>query len=133
MHLLWQRSVRFIAASLLVAVTFPAQSFAEYHVATSADLQKEAVAASQARQNNVKNLANMLSTPQAERALKTANMDPAKVKTAIASLSDSELAQLNVRASKAQADFAAGRLDDRDLLLILVGIAALILIIVAVR
>lgn len=133
MHLIRQRSVRFIAACLVVAVIFPAQSLAEYHVASSADLQKEALAASQARQNNVNNLTGMLSTPQAEKAMKTARIDPAKVKTAIASLSDSELVQLNARASKAQADFAAGRLDDRDLLLILVGIAALILIIVAVR
>jgi hypothetical protein len=48
-------------------------------------------------------------------------------------LSDAELAQLAQRANTAQADFAAGTLSDRDLLLILVGIAVIVLIIVAVR
>jgi hypothetical protein len=60
-------------------------------------------------------------------------MDPAQVKTAVSTLSDQELAQLASRAEKAQADFAAGRLSDRDLIIILIAIAALILIIVAVR
>jgi hypothetical protein len=60
-------------------------------------------------------------------------MDPAQVKTAVSTLNDAELAQLASRADKAQADFAAGRLSDRDLIIILVAIAALILIIVAVR
>jgi hypothetical protein len=133
MYLIWQRSVRVIAACLLVAVGFPAQMLAEYHVAGSADLQREVIAASQARQNNVNNLSKILSGPEAEKAMKAAKIDPARVKTAIASLSDSELAQLSARASKAQADFAAGTMSDRDLLLILVGVAVLILIIVAVR
>jgi hypothetical protein len=60
-------------------------------------------------------------------------MDPERVKSAMATLSDQELAALALRSEKAQADFAAGALTDRDLLIILVGIAALILIIVAVR
>jgi hypothetical protein len=65
--------------------------------------------------------------------LKAAHTDPEQVKKAVASLSDTELAQLASRAQKAQADFAAGHLSDRDLIIILVVIAALILIIVAVR
>ena len=52
---------------------------------------------------------------------------------AVSQLNDQELAQLASRASKANADFAAGTLSDRDLIIILVAIAALILIIVAVR
>ena len=38
-----------------------------------------------------------------------------------------------MRSQKAQADFAAGTLSDRDLIIILLAIAALVLIIVAVR
>jgi CHASE3 domain sensor protein len=60
-------------------------------------------------------------------------MDSKQVKDAVSRLSDSELSQLASRASKAQADFAAGTLSNRDLIIILVCIAALILIIVAVR
>jgi hypothetical protein len=133
MYFSWQRSVRFVAACLIVAFAFPAQIFAESHVASSADLQQQAIAASQARQKNVDDLTRLLSGPEAEKAMKTAQIDPARVKTAISSLSDAELAQLNARASKAQADFAAGRMSDHDLLLVLIGIAALILIIVAVH
>ena len=62
-----------------------------------------------------------------------AKLDPAQLKTAVSTLNDQELAQLAARSEKAQADFAAGRLSDRDLIIILIGIAALILIIVAVR
>jgi hypothetical protein len=69
----------------------------------------------------------------AQKALKTAHMNPEQVKTGVASLSDAELAQLASRAEKAQADFVAGTLSDRDLLLIILGIAALVLIIIAVR
>jgi hypothetical protein len=65
--------------------------------------------------------------------LKAAHTDPEQVKKAVASLSDAELAQLASRAKKVQADFAAGTLSDRDLIVILIAIAALILIIVAVR
>jgi hypothetical protein len=60
-------------------------------------------------------------------------MDPEQVKTAVASLSDAELAQLASRANQGQADFAAGNMSDHDLLIIVVCIAALVLIIVAVR
>jgi hypothetical protein len=55
------------------------------------------------------------------------------VKQGVATLSDQELAQLAARADKAQADFAAGTLSDRDLIIIILAVAALILIIVAVR
>ena len=61
------------------------------------------------------------------------NLDPQQVKQAVSGLNDDELARLASRANKAQADFAAGRMDERDLIIILIAIAALILIIVAVR
>jgi len=69
----------------------------------------------------------------AEKAMKSANMDARQVKTAVSTLDDQELAKLSARANTAQADFAAGNLNDRDLILIILGIAILVLIIVAVR
>jgi len=60
-------------------------------------------------------------------------MDLAQVKAGVSTLSDQELAELASRSAKAQADFAPGRLEDRDLHLILVAIAALVLVIVAVH
>jgi hypothetical protein len=91
------------------------------------------VSAAQARQQNLETVQNFLSTPTAEKALKSAKMDPQKVKTAVSTLNDEELAQLSSRASRAQADFAAGTLSDRDLILIILAIAVLVLIIVAVH
>jgi hypothetical protein len=48
-------------------------------------------------------------------------------------LDDQELARLAARADKAQADFAAGRIEERDLILIILAIVVLVLVIVAVR
>jgi Flp pilus assembly protein TadB len=129
----WQPVRTLMAGVLAVFFAFPSNLAAQAHVVSPADLQKETVAASQTRQRNLKTVAQFLSSPRAQKALKSAHMDPTQVKTAVSSLSDQELAQLASRSIKAQADFAAGRIDDRDLLIILVAIAALILIIVAVR
>lgn len=133
MYSIRQRFVRLIAACSIAAVVFPMQTLAQSHVVSPTEMQQQAVAASQARQANADSLKQALSGSEAQKAMKAANIDPAQVKTAIASLSDAELARLNARAANAQSDFAAGRMSDRDLLLILVAIAALILIIVAVR
>jgi len=128
------RFARVFAACLLVAiVAIPAQVFAQDHVVSPADLQKESAAAANTRQQNVESLNKTFSNPKVESAMKAAKIDPAQVKTAVSSLSDAELAQLSARANHAQQDFSAGTMSDRDLLLILVAIAALILIIVAVH
>jgi hypothetical protein len=127
------RFVQVIAATFLVAIFAAPQLMAQSHVVSSADLQKEIVSVTQTRQQNIDTLTNALSGSKAEKALKAAQVDPTQVKTAVSSLSDAELAQLAARASHAQNDFAAGRISDRDLLIILVGVAVLILIIVAVH
>ncbi len=121
------------AALALVFAVNPNDLFAQQHVINSLEMQQRLTATSQARAQNIQTLQNVLSSEKAQKALRGANMDPARVKTAVASLSDAELAQLAARANTAQADFAAGTLSDRDLLLIVVGIAVIVLIIVAVR
>ena len=129
-----RQPLRVAVATLLVALFIvPTDALAQSHVVSPADLQKEAVAASQVRQHNLDSVQRLLSTPAAEKALKSAKMDTQQVKTAVSTLSDQELAQLAARADKAQADFAAGTLSERDLILIILGIAVLVLIIVAVR
>jgi hypothetical protein len=133
MSFVHRRYVPFLAAIFLLAVFIVPQLAAQSHVVSPADLQKEAVSATQIRQQNVDTLTHAFSTPKAEKALKAAQIDPAQVKTAVSSLSNSELADLAARTNHAERDFAAGNMNDRDLLLIIVAIAALILIIVAVR
>jgi len=130
----FRQSLRAAIAIVLVGIFIvPTEALAQSHVVSPADLQKQAVAASQARQQNLEAVQNLLSTPVAEKAMKSAKIDARQVKTAVASLDDQELAQLAARANKAQADFSAGDLSTRDLTLIILGIAVLILIIVAVR
>jgi hypothetical protein len=122
-----------IACVLAVLFLVPAELLAQSHVVSPAELQKQVAEAAQTRQRNVQIVQQFLSTPQAEKAMKSAQVDPRQVKTAVSTLDDQELAQLASRSDKAQADFAAGRLSDRDLILIILAIAALVLIIVAVR
>ena len=129
-----KQGVRAVTACILVTIfAVPTNLLAQAHVVSPADLQKEMVAGTQARQHNLEAIRQFLSSATAEKSLRTAHMDPLQVKTAVSTLSDQELAQLASRAQKAQAEFAAGRLSDRDLLILILGIAALVLIIVAVR
>ncbi len=129
----WQFA-RVVPALILGAMmVLPSGLLAQTHVVSPAELQKEAVATTRTRQDNLKTVSQFFSSPKAQKTLRSAHLDPTQVKTAVSSLSDEELARLASRADKAQADFAAGNIDNRDLLLIILGIAALILIIVAVR
>ncbi|HWY05966.1 MAG TPA: hypothetical protein VNY24_03850 [Candidatus Acidoferrales bacterium] len=111
----------------------PGAAFAQDHVVSPGEIQKDAAGASAARQQHVQQLDGFLSSKEAQQALKSAHMDGQEVKTAVQQLDDEDLARLSARAEKAQREFAAGNISDRDLLIILVAVAALILIIVAVR
>jgi len=129
-----KQSARAAVVCVLATIfVVPQDVLAQSHVVSPADLQKAVLTASQTRQQNLAKVKEFFSSEMAQQALKSAHMDPAQVKTAVSTLSDAELAQLASRVDRAQADFAAGRLSDRDLIIILVAIAALILIIVAVR
>ena len=126
-----------VATSFILAAvfTFPQNLLAEEngHLVSASDLQQAAVQASTVRQQNVEQVRQFFSSPKAEKALRSAHMNPQQVKAAVSTLDDAELAQLATRVNKAQADFAAGTLGDRDLIIILIAVALLILIIVAVR
>jgi len=111
----------------------PEAVLAQNHVVTPADLQKDVAGASFTRQKNLVQAEGFISSTEAQQAMKSAHINSQQVKNAIPQLNDDELAQLSARSEKAQKDFAAGNITDRDLLIILVGIAALVLIIVAVR
>lgn len=122
-----------IALVLVTLFLIPTDLMAQSHVVSPADLRKSVTDASQTRQQNITTLRQFLSSPVAGKALASAKIDPQQVQTAVSTLDDQELAQLAARADKAQADFAAGTLSERDLLLIVLAIAVLVLIIVAVR
>ncbi len=136
MHFDMKQLSRVATAFVLAAVfALPQNLLAEgaAHVVSPSDLQQAAVQASTVRQHNVEQVRQFFSSEKAEKALRSAHMNPEQVKNAVSTLEDAELAQLASRVQKTQADFAAGTLSDRDLIIILVAVAVLILIIVAVR
>jgi hypothetical protein len=129
-----RQSVRVVTAGILLFLfAFPIGLLAQSHVVSPSEIQNQMVTATQERQHHADAVRQFLSSPKAEKALKSARIDPEQVKTAVSTLSDAELAQLASRAEKAQAEFAAGTLSDRDLILIILAIAVLVLLIVAIR
>ena len=132
-HTVW-RGARNLAAGLLLPLMFATSTLsAATHVVSPTELTQAAAASSASRQQNQETLSRFLSSEQARASFEKVGMDPARVAGAVAQLNDEELAKLAARADQVQADFAAGTLSNRDLLWVVVAIAALILIIVAVR
>jgi len=128
---LWQ-SIRLLAACFLITLCATG-ILAQTHVVSQADIHKQLVNAAQTRQQNLQKVKRLFSSDETRKALESAQISPEKVDAAVSTLSDDELTRLASRADKLDHDFAAGRLNNIDLLIIVVGIAALILIIVAVR
>jgi hypothetical protein len=98
------------------------------HLVSPAQLDSQVQASTATRQKQVEGLTQFLSTPQAEKAMKDAKIDPVQVKTAIPTLSNAELADLSSRADRAQHDFAAGGLGTLALTLIILGVVLIILL-----
>ena len=106
---------------------------AQDHVVSPAEIQKDAANTSAVRQQQIDQLDALFSTIQAKQAMKSAHVGAQQVKDAVQQLDDDDLADLSARAQKAQKEFAAGTLSDRDLLIIVLVALAIVLIIVAVR
>ena len=108
-------------------------ALAQDHLVSPAQIQQDVNSTAAARQKNETALRSFLATPQAERAMQMAGVQPQQVNNAVSQLSNSELAQLATRAQNAQKDFAAGQLSDHDLLLIAVVILGLLLLVALVH
>lgn len=115
---------------LLACVGFSAPAArAQDHVVSQQALQQQIQTNTATRQQNIDTLTKFLSTPTAERAMKDHHFDPVKVRTAIPTLSDQELANLASRASDAQQKFSAGLLGLGMLLVILIAIVVIIVVV----
>ena len=120
-------------AALFVAAGIPARAQDKQHVVSLSDLNKDADRPAQTRQANEQAVRTLLSSDQGQKALKSAGLDYQRVDKAVGQLSDEDLAKLAERSRQAQADFAAGRISDRDLLWIVLIAVAIVVIVVAVR
>ena len=124
-----------LAAMLAFAGWVPANAQGQKgdHAVTAGQLRKDVQQAADTRQVNEAAVREMFASDQAKEALKSAGVDYKQVDQAISQVNDEDLARMAQRAQQVNHDFAAGRLDDRDLLIILLVAVAIVLIIVAAR
>jgi len=115
---------------LLACVALAAPSArAQDHVVTSQALQQQVQANAASRQQNIETLNNVLSTPLAQQVMKDHHFDPVKVRTAIPTLSDAELANLAQRANDGQQKFSAGLLGLGIWIILLIAIIVIIVVV----
>ena len=134
MHSRLKRCVSLLAiAALFVAAGIPARGQDKRHVVALADLNEDAARPAQTRQANEEAVRTLLSSDQGQRAIKSAHLDYQKVDKAVGQLSDEDLAKLAERSRQAQADFAAGRISDRDMLWIILIALGIIVLALALR
>jgi hypothetical protein len=122
-----------VLSGLMAGVTGSAFAQEKEHAVSRQDLRKDVQKASDERRSNEAAIHELLSTEQAQRALKSAGADFQQVNKAVSQLSDEDAARLAAESRAVEKDIAAGNFSDRDLLIIIILIAALVLIIVAVR
>lgn len=118
----------------MLAGSTPAQAQQPQHVVSLDDLNHDAARPAQTRQADQAAVRQMFSHEQVQNALKSSNVDYAKVDNAIGQLNDEDLAKLAERSRQVERNFAAGRagsLSDRDLLIIII-IAVLVIALIAV-
>ena len=120
-------------AALFVAAETPARAQDQPHVVSLGELGKDAARPAQTRQANEQAVRTLLPSDQGQKALESAKLDFQKVDKAIGQLSDEDLAKLAERSRQTQADFAAGRISDRDLLWIIVIALGIIVLALALR
>jgi hypothetical protein len=130
--------VKMCVSVLAIALLFglagvPAGAQDKQHVVSLNDLNKDAARPAQTRQSNEEAVRTLLSSDQAQKALKSANLDYQKVDKAVGQLSDKDLAKLAERSRQAQRDFAAGRISDRDMLWIILIALAIVVLALALR
>jgi len=118
---------------LAAGTSQPALSQEKEHAVSAQDLRKDVQKASADRQANEAAIRALLSTEQGQKALKSTGADYTKVNQAVSQLSDEDAARMAAQSRAVQKDIAAGNFSDRDILIVIVCIAALVLIIVAVR
>lgn len=122
-----------LAVCLIAVGPFPLTAQEKDHAVSSDQLRNDVQKSAATRQANEGAVREMFASESGRKALSSAGIDYQKVDQAISQVSDEDLARMAERSREVQKDFAAGRMADRDLLVILLVAVAIILIIVAVR
>jgi hypothetical protein len=122
-----------LAASLTFVPVIPADAQEKDHAVTPGQLRNDLQKSAATRQANEAAVREMFASEAGKKALNSAGIDYQRVDQAISQVNDEDLARMAERSHEVQKDFAAGRMSDRDLIIILLVAVALILIIIAVR
>ena len=122
-----------VIAALPGLAGIPARAQNKDHVVSLSDLNKDTARPAQTRQSNEEAVRTLLSSDSGQKALKSAGVDYQKVDKAVGQLSDEDVARLAERSQKAQNDFAAGRISDRDLMWIIVIALGIIVLALVLR
>jgi hypothetical protein len=103
--------------------SFAASAMGSEHLVPLRELHNRLQSAAEARGRNIADIERVLSYPAAAEALKKSNVSADQVRTAVATLSDAELARFADRARASEKDVQGG---------LIVGILALIGLIVVI-
>jgi hypothetical protein len=122
-----------LACAVVILLQTPSLLAAQSHIVSPAELQQAAVSVARTRQQNITKVEKFFTSERAEKALKSAHLNPVQIKKAVPSLSDQELARLASRADKAQKNFAAGALTNQQITYILIEIGTAIVVLIATR
>jgi hypothetical protein len=126
--------MRALAIALAISLSSgaaPSPAQEKQHVVSLSELDKDAAGPAQTRQAEEAAVRHLFSSEAGQKALGAAKIDYAKVDQAVGQLSDEDLSRLAQRSRDIENDFAAGRLSDRDLLIIVI-IAVLVIALIAV-
>lgn len=116
------------AAAVLLTCTRSAVA-AEDHIVPLTDLRQHLQSTAQQRAANQADLVRVLTLPAAEAEFAKYNITPAQVRTAIATLSETELNRLASRARAAEKDVEGGIIVG---LLALIGLIVVIIVVVSI-
>jgi hypothetical protein len=122
-----------VAALVFMMAAIPLRGQEKQHVVSLSDLNKDAARPAQTRQANEEAVRTLLSSDPGQKALKSAGVDYQKVDRAVGQMTDEDVAKLAERSRRAQNDFAAGRISDRDLMWIIVIALGIIILALVLR
>jgi hypothetical protein len=122
-----------LAVCLVTAGSPPVRAQQKDHAVSSDQLRVDIQKSAATRHADEAAVREMFASEAGKKVLNSAGIDYQRVDQAISQVSDEDLARMAERSREVQKDFAAGRMSDRDLIIILLVVVGLILIIIAVR
>jgi hypothetical protein len=116
--------------ALAAAALLSGNALAQDHLLSRDAARDRLTAAVQDRRHQLDTVDHVLATPEAARAASSVGVDIDGVRAAVPALSDTELADLSVRAAALESDPVAGLDSDIKLLLEIFLIVAIVLLVI---